>query len=139
MSNFNNAVYGSRGTERVVVGYRCDECGDVAQTMWGTTCNKCRTAERRHQESLAAQTQITSRISVQDLTKMREAILTILDDGDPINAPEYNPWEFYVGPVPQEVANVNRIRFCNAVSDYILKDIKSQVGDVVGEKAARAF
>lgn len=50
MSNFNNAVYGSRGTQRIIVGFRCDECGKIAQAMWGTTCNECREKERRHKE-----------------------------------------------------------------------------------------
>ncbi len=54
MSNFNNAVYGSRGTNRIVVGFRCDECGKIAHAMWGTTCNECREKERRHKELIAA-------------------------------------------------------------------------------------
>ncbi len=54
MSNFNNAVYASRGTQRIIVGFRCDECGKIAQAMWETTCNECREKERRHRELLDA-------------------------------------------------------------------------------------
>lgn len=34
----NNAVY--VGSE--CIGYRCFTCGDIFQSMWGTTCNRCR-------------------------------------------------------------------------------------------------
>lgn len=35
----NNAVKDGRGN---IVGFRCFECGDVFNSMWGTTCNGCR-------------------------------------------------------------------------------------------------
>lgn len=54
MGNFNNAVYGYRGTQRIVVGFRCDTCGGIAQAMWGNTCNKCRDNERKHRELIEA-------------------------------------------------------------------------------------
>jgi hypothetical protein len=55
--SFNNAVYARTGNayERGdPVGYRCDECGGIFQSMWGTTCNGCREKDRRHRELIAA-------------------------------------------------------------------------------------
>ena len=37
-----------------VIGFRCNKCGGVFQSMWGNTCNGCRDAERRHKEILEA-------------------------------------------------------------------------------------
>ena len=37
-----------------VLGYRCNTCSGVFQTMWGNICNQCRDIERRHQEILKA-------------------------------------------------------------------------------------
>lgn len=54
---FNNAVYARAGNalERGdPIGYRCDECRGVFDTMWGYICNGCREKERRHKELLAA-------------------------------------------------------------------------------------
>ena len=34
----NNAVY--RGDQ--IIGYRCWQCGEIFQSMWGETCNGCR-------------------------------------------------------------------------------------------------
>lgn len=50
-TNFDNSVYSPRGC---LVGFRCFECGQVFDRMWGNTCNGCREKERRHQETLAA-------------------------------------------------------------------------------------
>lgn len=47
----NNEVRDNRGA---VVGFWCQECREVYQSMWGETCNGCREKERRHQEVLAA-------------------------------------------------------------------------------------
>jgi rRNA maturation endonuclease Nob1 len=41
IDNFNNAVT-DRGH---LVGYRCYRCSGIFQSMWGTTCNKCRGEE----------------------------------------------------------------------------------------------
>lgn len=49
--SFNNSVQDARGR---TVGFRCFECGDVFQSMWGEVCNGCRRKEERHQELLAA-------------------------------------------------------------------------------------
>ena len=49
--SINNAVYGRRDE---VIGFRCFECNDIVPSMWGVVCNRCREAERRHNESLAA-------------------------------------------------------------------------------------
>ena len=46
----NNSVH--KGDE--LVGFRCHHCGEMAQRMWGTTCNACRREEERHQEMLKA-------------------------------------------------------------------------------------
>lgn len=35
----NNSVKNGWGD---VVGFRCWTCGEVFQSMWGETCNKCR-------------------------------------------------------------------------------------------------
>lgn len=35
----NNSVKNGYGE---VVGFRCWTCGDVFQSMWGETCNRCR-------------------------------------------------------------------------------------------------
>lgn len=48
---FDTSVRNWRGQ---VIGYRCLDCGDIVQQMWGNTCNKCRDNERRHQELIAA-------------------------------------------------------------------------------------
>ncbi|KKN49566.1 hypothetical protein LCGC14_0641310 [marine sediment metagenome] len=45
----NNDVKNWRGK---TIGFRCRECGDIFQSMWETTCNKCRREEERHQEIL---------------------------------------------------------------------------------------
>ena len=45
----NNSVY--EGND--LVGYRCNQCGEVFSKMWGETCNSCRREEERHQEILA--------------------------------------------------------------------------------------
>jgi hypothetical protein len=49
MSNFNNTVRDAYGE---IEGFRCWECGNVFQYMWGDTCNGCREKERRHRELL---------------------------------------------------------------------------------------
>ena len=41
----NNAVRDWRGN---IIGYRCWECGEIKQSMWGTTCNSCR---NKHEEA----------------------------------------------------------------------------------------
>jgi len=43
----NNEVKDWQGK---TIGFRCWECGDIVQSMWGETCNKCREKERRHKE-----------------------------------------------------------------------------------------
>lgn len=48
---FNNAVTDARGK---TIGFRCLQCGNVVQSMWGNLCNQCREDERRHQELIAA-------------------------------------------------------------------------------------
>lgn len=48
---FDTSVRDWRGR---TIGYRCLDCGEVVQQMWGNTCNKCRDKERRHQELIAA-------------------------------------------------------------------------------------
>ena len=48
----NNEV--RRGMRDEVVGFRCSTCNSVVQSMWGTTCNKCRKEEERHKEILKA-------------------------------------------------------------------------------------
>ena len=35
----NNDVRNYRGE---VIGFRCFQCGEVKDRMWGTTCNACR-------------------------------------------------------------------------------------------------
>ena len=57
MSNFNNTVRDSYGE---IVGFRCWECGNVFQSMWGEICNGCREKERRHRELL----EIAKRVAV---------------------------------------------------------------------------
>lgn len=47
----NNAIYDGDGE---VVGFRCTTCNGVSRSMWGETCNGCRTAERRHKEMIDA-------------------------------------------------------------------------------------
>lgn len=49
--SFNNSVQNAYGK---VIGYRCHECGEVFQSMWGCICNGCVAKERRHQEALEA-------------------------------------------------------------------------------------
>lgn len=46
----NNEVRDWRGQ---TIGFRCFECGKVAQSMWDETCNECRAKERRHREAMA--------------------------------------------------------------------------------------
>ena len=45
----NGVYYGDK-----CVGYRCFTCGDVRQSMWGTTCNSCR-AKAEDGEKLRAE------------------------------------------------------------------------------------
>jgi len=47
----SNEVRDRNGT---VVGFRCVECREVVEQMWGDTCNSCREKERRHRELVAA-------------------------------------------------------------------------------------
>ncbi len=44
---YNNSVTDGWGK---VIGYRCLQCGDVVQSMWGTTCNSCRKDNDKHEE-----------------------------------------------------------------------------------------
>jgi hypothetical protein len=37
-----------------VVGYRCYQCNDIVQSMWGTTCNSCR-SQNEHNKKLLQQ------------------------------------------------------------------------------------
>lgn len=46
----NNTVITNTG---VVAGYRCSQCGDVKEKMWGNTCNSCRDVNAKHAELLA--------------------------------------------------------------------------------------
>lgn len=46
----NNSVYCGDRLE----GFRCFTCGDIVNSMWGTTCNRCRNKERKHKELLEA-------------------------------------------------------------------------------------
>ena len=41
----NNEIKDNQGK---VIGYRCFGCGEIKQSMWGTTCNKCRS---KHEEA----------------------------------------------------------------------------------------
>lgn len=43
----NNSVKNGYGE---IVGYRCWTCGNVFQSMWGETCNRCRKEEKQHEE-----------------------------------------------------------------------------------------
>jgi len=46
----NNSVkYGSE-----LIGFRCFTCGNIFQSMWGTKCNGCREADRKHNELIQA-------------------------------------------------------------------------------------
>ena len=47
----NNDVKNWQGK---LVGFRCTNCGDIYDSGWGNTCNKCRTEERRHKELIEA-------------------------------------------------------------------------------------
>lgn len=44
IDNFNNAVTNNGR----LIGYRCYRCSGVFQSMWSTTCNKCRDEESYH-------------------------------------------------------------------------------------------
>ena len=37
-----------RGFGGKVIGFRCFECGTIANSMWGNTCNSCRA---KHEEA----------------------------------------------------------------------------------------
>lgn len=39
-----------------IEGFRCWECGNIFQSMWGDTCNGCREKERRYRELVEAVT-----------------------------------------------------------------------------------
>ena len=45
----NNAI---RDWQGEIIGYRCHDCGQVFQSMWGCICNQCRAVERRHRETI---------------------------------------------------------------------------------------
>jgi DNA-directed RNA polymerase subunit N (RpoN/RPB10) len=40
----NNSIKNGYGE---IVGFRCWTCGDVFQSMWGETCNRCRKQEEQ--------------------------------------------------------------------------------------------
>lgn len=45
----NNSIYvGDK-----CVGFRCFNCGGVYQSMWGSTCNKCRNENDKHEALIA--------------------------------------------------------------------------------------
>lgn len=43
----NNSVKDGYGN---VIGFRCWRCGDVFQSMWGETCNRCRHQDMENQK-----------------------------------------------------------------------------------------
>lgn len=49
--NYNNSIRDSRGN---ILGFKCLTCYEVFDSMWGTTCNKCREEKRKHKEIVEA-------------------------------------------------------------------------------------
>lgn len=56
----NNTVYNSTGK---VIGFRCTQCGEIFQSMWGCTCNGCREANRKHNEYIRNMQEISATLS----------------------------------------------------------------------------
>lgn len=44
-----NSIYDSNGR---IVGFRCFECGEIANMMWGEICNSCRSKQEKHNEMI---------------------------------------------------------------------------------------
>ena len=59
----NNAVTNWQGK---IIGYRCFECGAVVNSMWGTTCNSCRS---KHEEAEKTRNEI--RLLREEIAKLK--------------------------------------------------------------------
>jgi len=55
----NNSVLGISGK---VVGYRCLTCGHVVSSMWGNTCNECRSKSEEGEKLLKAIKEATDKL-----------------------------------------------------------------------------
>ena len=64
----NNAVY-EMGR---IVGYRCFNCGSVCQSMWGETCNECRTKADENKKLLNEVIALRN-----EITKITEAVVLL--------------------------------------------------------------
>lgn len=60
----NNSIRDGRGN---VIGYKCFQCGDVVQSMWGTTCNKCRKENERHNELISEIRELKERLKLAEM------------------------------------------------------------------------
>lgn len=96
--------------------------------MWEDTC-ACN--EYAATGKCVHQTKRVSRMDVRDLGMMRRAILTVIDDGCNCDSGEKHPWEFYEDTkdlddhdaFTEDMANQQRLRFCDAIQSAILKEI----------------
>lgn len=64
-----------------------------------------------------------SRINVHDLTLIREALLSVIDDGDPKPRDPKLRKDWLLYSVNETIANDARLRFCDAVQRYIVARI----------------
>ncbi len=77
--------------------------------------------------------------SIIQLTTIREAILSVVDEGCTCNSGEKHRWELYEDdPRAQDAANMQRLRFCDAVQTYLIKEAQKANVEIIDHKA-RAF